>query len=124
MVVKVIRTASLVICVIVAASFLTFAVNKTQGASDHQQSEVSGKPVGGVSAAPTQPGAPAAKQKPREGSVHKKLDEASNKFTSPFDGVVSNTDSEWAVRGVKLILALLVYGFGLGFIARYLRVSA
>ena len=39
-----------------------------------------------------------------------------------FAGIVSNSDSEWATRSVRLFFALLVYGFGLGFLARTLRV--
>ena len=54
--------------------------------------------------------------------MHKKIDEASDYFTSPFAGIVSGSSSEWVVRGVKLLLALLVYGFGLGYLARVIRV--
>ena len=43
-------------------------------------------------------------------------------LTSPFSGIVSASSSEWADHGVRLLLALLVYGFGLGFLARALRV--
>jgi hypothetical protein len=54
--------------------------------------------------------------------VHKALDEASGQLTSPFAGVMSGSSSEWATRIVELLLALVVYGFGLGYIARALRV--
>jgi hypothetical protein len=36
--------------------------------------------------------------------------------------VLSGSSSEWATRATKLLLALLVYGFGLGFLARLLAV--
>jgi hypothetical protein len=105
------RFASIAICLIVAASFLVFAVNQTNSASGHQR-EVLGETV-------TPQNAPA---KPHESSIHKGLDEASETLTSPFSGIVSATQSEWGNRAVQLILALLVYGFGLGYLARLVRV--
>jgi len=98
-----------VICLIVAASFLVFAVQQTKTASGHQQAEL----------APTATsGEPSTR---KEGSVHKALDETSSELTSPFAGIVSSS-SEWTTRGVRLLAALIVYGFGLGYLARVLRV--
>ena len=110
-IVRVLRLASIVICLIVIASFLVFAANQTSSASGHQR-EVLGE-------TPAPAHTPA---KPHENSIHKGLDEASETLTSPFAGIVSDASSEWANRGVRLILALLVYGFGLGYLARLVRV--
>jgi hypothetical protein len=110
--VKLLRVASLVICAIVIASFATFAVEQTKSASGHQQAELKGE---------VEPGS-AVTTSSHEGSVHKALDEAFNELTSPFASIVSGSSSEWAIRGVKLLLALLVYGFGLSYLARVLRV--
>jgi predicted PurR-regulated permease PerM len=111
---KVIRLASIIICLIVIASFLVFAVNQTKTASGHQR-EVLGESSSSVHHGESTSG--------KESSVHKDLDEASSKLTSPFSGIVSSS-SEWTNRTVRLLLALLVFGFGLGFIARVLRVRA
>jgi hypothetical protein len=110
-IVRLIRTASIVICLIVIVSFVVFAVTETKSASGHQQAVLSEQPTSG-------------QQSPvkHEGSVHKALDEASSSLTSPFSGIVSSSSSEWASRGVRLALALLVYGFGLGYLARAIRV--
>lgn len=99
---------------IVIASFAVFAIDQTKGASAHQQQELAGgRPVETA----------AGKSAPaHESGVHKTIDDVSGKLTSPFSGVVSGSSSEWAVRSTKLLLALLVYGFGLGFLARTLRV--
>lgn len=110
--VRLLRLASIVICLIVAASFLVFALNQTSSASGHQREEL------GETTAPAAP----ATAKPHENSIHKGLDEASETLTSPFGGIVSASSSEWGNRAVRLILALLVYGFGLGYLARLLRV--
>ena len=105
------RLASIIICLIVVASFGIFAVNQTSSASTHQQEEVSGRVT-------------TEKTSSHKSSVHKAIDEASNELTSPFSGISSGWSSQWAIRGVDLLLALIVYGFGLGFLARAVRVRA
>ncbi len=107
-VVRLLRIASAVICLIVIASFAIFAIGQTKSASNHQQEAING------------PSAPVAAK--HESTVHKAIDEASNELTSPFAGIVSSSSGEWAVRSVKLLIALVVYGFGLGYLARVLRV--
>ena len=102
------------------ASFAIFAVDQTNGTSSHQQQELSGG-VATTAGAPRRPARPATAST-HESSLHKAIDEASNQLTSPFSGVISGSSSEWAIRGVKLLLALLVYGFGLGYLARVIRV--
>jgi len=119
-IVKLLRIASIGICLIVIVSFGVFAIDQTKSASGRQQEQLAGQ------ASPPQP-AGGKKHASGGGSAHKSglheaLDEASGRLTSPFSGVVSSSSSEWATRGTKLLLALLVYGFGLGFIARTIRV--
>lgn len=111
LIVRLLRFASIAICLIVAASFLIFALNQTSSASGHQR-EVLGETVTPENAS----------AKPHENSIHKGIDEASETLTSPFSGIVSASSSEWGSRAVQLILALLVYGFGLGYLARLVRV--
>jgi hypothetical protein len=108
-IVRLLRLASIVICIIVIASFALFALDRTKTASNHQASEITGAAVSTTTTA-------------HESGVHKVIDEASEQLTSPFAGVVSGSSSEWLIRGVKLLLALAVYGFGLGYLSRVLRV--
>ncbi len=117
-IVKLFRLASFAICAIVILSFGAFVIEQSKGASEHQQAVIAGKPLSSTKGAVTQSSAEGS----REGSVHKTLDEASAELTSPFAGVVSGSSSEWVIRGVKLLLALAVYGFGLSYLARVLRV--
>jgi len=116
---NILRLASVVICVITVASFALFAVSETGTASAHQQRELNGEIPYEVNAQGTNAVSPTGEHK---SSVRRALDEASNTITSPFAGVVTGTHSEWTQRGVKLLLALLLYGFGLAFIARLIRV--
>jgi hypothetical protein len=106
------RLASRIICLIVIASFVIFAANQTGNASKGQQREISGE---------SQP----SQQNPKgehESTVHKVIDEASGELTSPFSGVTSGSTNQWVIRGVGMLLALLVYGFGLSFVARMISI--
>jgi hypothetical protein len=104
--------ASRIVCLIVIAAFVVFVVNQTSTASTHQQNEV----LEGSSSAQS-----TAKTKP-ESTVHRTLDEASNTLTSPFAGAVSGSHSQWTIHIVRTVLALLVYGLGVAFLVRFIRV--
>jgi hypothetical protein len=106
------------ICLIVIASFVIFVVGQAKSGSVHQQEQLGS----GSATANTSTPRPAGASTAHESSLHKAIDEASDQITSPFAGLVSASSGEWAVRGVKLLLALLVYGFGLGYLARVLHV--
>jgi hypothetical protein len=116
---RTLHLASVFICLVVIASFTVFAVNQTSSASAHQQ-EVLNNEVAKPSA--TVSGASARSSPSHESAVHEAIDEASKVFTSPFDGITAGWSSEWLVRSANLGLALLVYGFGLGYLARLIRV--
>ncbi len=109
------RLASRIICLIVIVSFALFALEQTSSASTHQQNEINEDSP--TSRAP----APKAKTKTKS-AVHKTIDEASSSLTSPFSGITAGWTNQWAIHGVDLVLALLLYGFALGFLARTLRV--
>ena len=114
LIVRLLRLASFAICLIVIASFVIFAAGQTKTASKHQTEALTGKAKPSTSSA--------GSTKAHESSLHKDIDEAAGELTSPFAGIVSGSSSEWVVRGVKLLLALAVYGFGFGYLARVLRV--
>src|SRR5262249_1131833 len=117
---RTLHLASVFICLIVIASFTVFAVNQTSSASAHQQEvlndEVAKPTTASVSGASTRP-SPSHKS-----GVHEAIDGAFKAFTSPFDGLTAGWSSEWLVRSANLGLALLLYGFGLGYLARLIRV--
>jgi hypothetical protein len=98
---------SLFCCVIVATSFVLFAHDQVAGATLHQ-TEMLG------SATPV--AATATRQ--RVGQPRAFIDGVSKNLTSPFDSIV-RSNNPWVDHGVPAALALVVYGFGLGFIARY-----
>jgi hypothetical protein len=116
------RLASVLVCLIVIASFALFVVNKTSSASARQQQELNGTTT--APGTPAAPGASTPVKHAKKSSLRTRIDDASNAITSPFDGLSSGWSSQWLIRGVNLLLALVVYGFGLGFLARVIRVRA
>lgn len=116
-IVRFLRLASVLICGTVIVSFGIFAIGETKTASTQQQATLSS----GAASASTTP-APAAAPPARESSLHRDIDEVSEFFTSPFNGIVPASSGEWLQRSFLLILALAVYGFALGFFTRWLSV--
>jgi hypothetical protein len=110
------RLGSRIACLIVVVSFALFAIDEAGNASAHQQNEVNASAPAGTAPPPK------STKKKHESEIRTTIDEASSTITSPFNGVVAGIHNEWASRGVLLALALLVYGFGLGYLARMLRV--
>jgi hypothetical protein len=106
---------SFVCCALVIASFGMFARDQIAGASAHQQSELAaGLPSTAGSSAP----ADVHHHQPR-----RFIDAAASDLTSPFRAIIS-TDSEWVLHIFPAVCALLVYGLGLGFLARVARPGA
>jgi hypothetical protein len=114
---RLLHFASVVICLIVLASFALFAVNQTSGASAHQQQVLNSESNGSNAGK----GANSSTGSHKSG-IRETLDEASSALTSPFSELFASSNSEWAKRGVRLLLALAVYGFGLGYLGRLMRV--
>jgi len=109
------RLASRIACLIVIVSFGIFALEQTSEASSHQQNALTGTSTG---AAPPSDAKPAS----HKSTVHRVIDEAAEALTSPFSGITAGSSSQWAIRGVGVVMALLVYGIGVGYLARMLRI--
>jgi hypothetical protein len=118
---RTLHLTSVFICLVVIASFTVFAVNQTSSASAHQQ-QVLNNEVAKQSTASGSGATGASASTSHESAVHEAIDEASKVFTSPFDGITAGWSSEWLIRSANLGLALLVYGFALGYLARLIRV--
>ncbi len=91
-------------------AFALFAVDQAGGASQHQVAELNG-------------GIPTRTAAATVGDAHAPLlqryvDDAANVLEAPFQSVISS-DNQWAQRGFATVCALLLYGLGLGFVARY-----
>jgi hypothetical protein len=100
---------SIACCGLVLASFALFARDQLAGASKHQQTEiVAGNQVTSESVTGNH----------AKGQPGKFIDGAASELTSPFRALIK-TNSVWVLEIVPTLLALLVYGVGLGYLARY-----
>ncbi len=100
---------AVVCCGLVSISFLMFARDQIDTASIHQQVEINNH---GLVPAPSK--APVHHGQPR-----RFIDDAAGKLTSPFNALVSHDSSIWVRHVVPTLFALLLYGVGLGYLARY-----
>jgi hypothetical protein len=103
--------AAFVCCAFVVLSFVMFVHDQAAAGSQHQSNELVGATTSPGGSAP----APVHHSQPR-----RFIDGAANDLTSPFRSLVHSTNV-WVTHGVPTLLALLVYGFGLGFLARFSR---
>jgi hypothetical protein len=108
---RAIVSVALVCCGLVLASFVMFARDQIAGASKQQANAVS-------ASAATQP--VAAGKRKQAAQPGRFIKAAASKLTSPFNSII-HSNSAWVERGVPTVLALLLYGFGLGYLARYSR---
>ena len=118
MLASLLRVVSLVASAVVVLSFVLFALDETRAASERTTAEIAG-----LQAARTADPNP-AQERARE-RVHSParelIDDADDVLLSPFTWAAPDTTNKWALRGVPALLALAVYGFGLSYLARFVR---
>ena len=107
MVHRVLATAAWVCCGLVIASFAIFVRDELKSGSNYQVQVLNN------SAHPASAPAPQPPAQPK-----RFIDAAAHDLTSPFNSIVAS-DSPWVNHMIPDLLALLVYGGGLGFAARY-----
>ncbi len=109
---RIIRFASLACCALVVMSFAMFARDQMAGASEHQQTEL---------VAGTNPNTAPAAITHRHSQPRRFIDSAAKTLMSPFSAVVKSNNA-WVNEGLPAVIALLVYGVGLGYLARFASV--
>lgn len=120
MIARLLTLAAWTCCGLVLCSFALFVGAQLSAGSSHQTAEVLGNaaPAGATAPAPPHP-----RTRPRpEAQPRRFIDGAAAELRSPFDGLVAS-NSAWVRRGLPTLLALIVYGFGLGYLSRLLRVA-
>jgi hypothetical protein len=112
---RVLRFAAVACSLLVVAGWGWFAVDQTNAASKNSQAEIAGD----VAAQDPSPDPDTERERERTNSkVHEWVDDANDVLLKPFSGVADSSSSKWVRRTVPALLALLVYGFGLGVLAR------
>jgi hypothetical protein len=115
------RFAAIAASVVVMLGFALFAVDEMDRGSKNQQAALAdqlNKPEASVVAPSPTPEEEAVREK-QHSSAREVIDDANDVLLTPFSDVV-NSDNNWATRGVPALLALLVYGLGLGLLANFL----
>jgi hypothetical protein len=116
-----IRLVAIVLSGFVLVGFAFFAADELDRGSKTQQqalaNELDGSSPESVHVTP----APAdeAAREAAHGDLREIVDDVNDVLLGPFTNLV-NSEDVWVVRGVPTILALLLYGFGLGFLANML----
>jgi hypothetical protein len=111
---RAIRAVAIVASAIVLISFGLFAIDQARAGSKREQDKLAQQDT----VDPT-----AAQERQREkvhSGIREVIDDADDFLLTPFTGIVDSGD-DWVKRGVPTALALVVYGFGLGFLARFAR---
>ena len=109
------RIAAVTATIFVVLGWSLFAVDQIRGASHAS--------VAGIAGAPTTFPNPSPRQEKARERLHSKprefVDDVNDVLLSPFTGVVAHSNSQWVRVTIPALLALLVYGFGGGFLARF-----
>ena len=107
------RLLSITCSLVLLASFGMFANDQAGDGSKKTVAQISSEDSSaGTAVAPA-----TATPKPHSG-VRKAIDGANAKLVSPFKGIVAS-NSPWTRHIADALLAFLVFGVGLGFVARY-----
>ncbi len=110
------RSLALLCSAIVLVSFSLFAIDETRAASNQTAAEVAGRDA--ARAADPSPAEERAREQ-AHGSLREMIDDGNDLIVAPFSGIVADSGSRWTRRGVPALLGLLIFGFGLGYLARF-----
>ena len=116
-----IRLVAIVTSLIVLLGFAFFAVDELNRGSQNQQNALDNELRGdGDDPAPVAPSPAEETQRERANSgVRELVDDANDVLLAPFSSLVDSNNS-WVNHGVPTLLALLLYGLGLGLLANML----
>ena len=109
------RILAIALSLVVAAGFTLFAIDDFDRASNESRDRITGS-----EAADPTPAAERTREE-RNSRAREVIDDANDVLLKPFAGIVDNDPSRWVRRGVPTLLGLLVYGFLLGYLARFTR---
>ena len=116
-----VRLVAIIASVTVALGFAFFATDELGRGSQNQRNKVSKEVTGALSdPAPIAPTPDQEVAREREnGTFREWVDDANDVLLGPFTEIVDSND-RWVTHGVPAVLALLLYGLGLGMLANML----
>lgn len=113
-----IRFVAIAISVVVVLGFAMFAIDEIDKGSKTQQAKLEREL--GTTSAPVAPNErEEALREADHGAVREAIDDANDILLKPFAELI-DSGSAWVNHGIPALLALLIYGFGLGMLANML----
>jgi hypothetical protein len=114
---------STIAALVLVASFGLFAIDQARDGSKQQVAKLGSKLEPTNAATNVNQAAPSPRtereREKRHGKVREAIDDVDDVLVQPFAGVV-DSNSIWVQRGVPSLIALLLFGVGLRFVAAYL----
>lgn len=116
-----VRLLAIVTSGMVLLGFAFFATDELGRGSQNQQNKLDKELTGALAdPAPIAPTSDQEAAREQTNSTFRELvDDSNDVLLGPFTGLV-NSDVRWVTHGVPALLALLLYGFGLGMLANML----
>jgi hypothetical protein len=115
-----IRLVAIVASGLVLFGFAYFATDEMSRGSQTQQNELA-RQIDYVDPAPIAPSPEQEADREKvNGPVREFVEDANDLLLGPFTAVVENAEDRWVTHGVPALLALLLYGLGLGMLANIL----
>lgn len=111
------RLLSIGCCVLVGLGWALFAIDETREASAESTEMIAGAD------AATHSNPSPDQERAREqahSTAREAIDDVNDVLLAPFAGLTDSSDNKWVRRTVPALLALLVYGFGLAYLARFM----
>lgn len=110
------RLTAIVCSVLIGLGWLLFAIGETKSASAQSAEIVSGDEA--ATRVDLDPSQERAREKAHS-ATREYIDDANDILLAPFSSLTANSDNKWIRRTVPALLGLLVFGFGLGYLARF-----
>lgn len=118
MVERSLRALAVLASLFVIGGWAGFAIDETRSASQQTQAEI----AGARASAQVNPTADDERARERIHSAPRDaIDDVNDVLLRPFAFVTDGSPSQWVHRSVSAMLALLLYGFGVGYLARFAR---
>jgi hypothetical protein len=116
-----VRLVAIVASGLVLFGFAYFATDEMSRGSQTQQNELARQLGADEDPAPVAPSPELEAERERvNGPIREFVEDANDLLLGPFTGLVGSSTSRWVTHGVPALLALLLYGFGLGMLANML----
>jgi hypothetical protein len=117
-----VRLVAIIASGLILFGFAYFATDEMSRGSQAQQNKLA-RELGGSAADPTPiaptPGQEAERERVN-GPLREVVEDANDLLLGPFTGIVEDSSDRWVLHGVPALLALLLYGVGLGMLANML----